>query len=122
MSAYREQSHQHCPEYHALVDITEDLCEVLPINELIPGLITSRVLDISDIEDLYNQNVGRKEAVERFIRKHLYPDLKLGETSRFLKFIEVMKRSTKCELLVERLEEHIRNRCPEPTQESTQGQ
>ena len=121
MSAFSEHPHQRCPEYSALVDMTEVFCKALPINELIPGLITSRVLDISDTEDL--RNAGRTEAdsVERFILKHLYPDLELGETSRFSKFIEVMKRSSKCELLVKRLEEHIRHHRQFP-QESTPGQ
>ena len=122
MSSFSEHSHQRCPEYSALVDMTEDFCKALPINELIPGLITSRVLDISgDIEDL--RNAGRTEAdsVERFILKHLYPDLELRETSHFSKFIEVMKRSSKCEFLVKRLEEHIRHHRQFP-QESTPGQ
>ena len=122
MSACSEHSHQRCPEYSALVDMTEDFCKALPISELIPGLISSQVLDIGHIEDL--RSAGRTEAdiVERFILKHLCPDLELGETSRFLKFVEVMKRSAsnRCELLVKRLEEHIRHHRQLP-QESTPG-
>ena len=124
MSACNEQSHlprdQRCPEYRALVDVTKDFCKALPISELFPDLISSRVLDSSHIEDL--RNACRTEAgiVERFIFKHLFPDLELGETSRFLKFIEIMKQSSKCEFLVKRLEEHIRHHRRFP-QESTPG-
>ena len=98
-----------CPEYNALVDMTADLCSTLPINDMLPELVSLRVIDHGDMMELRSVGGGEGKIVEEFILKHLYPELKLGETSRFLRFITAMKQSGKsqCGLLVERLEERI---------------
>jgi len=43
---------RHCPEYNALVDVHQDLCNALPINDLFPGLISRRVITVVDKEKL----------------------------------------------------------------------
>jgi len=101
-----------CPEYNALVDMTEKLCGALQIDDLFPGLITERIINIDDVEELSNEKTRRKR-VEQFIVKYLHPDLSEGGTKRFQRFMSVMKRSEKCEFLVELMEErinHHRNR------------
>ena len=103
----RRHSPEQGPEYNALIDMTEDLCKSLPIKDLFPSMISLRVIDISDIDELCHNRTERK-IVEKFIQSYLYPDLILGETSRFLNFIIAMRRSDKCDVLVGRLEERIR--------------
>ena len=109
----RERSRQQCcpkqrvAEYNALVDMTEVLCKVLPIKDLFPSMISLRVIDMGDIDELCHGRTERK-IVEKFIQSHLYPDLMLGETGRFLNFVLAMKGSSKCDVLVGRLEERIR--------------
>ena len=101
---------QDCPECQALIDMTDELCTALPINDLFPPLISLRVLGYNDPDELRGNGRTEREIRQRFIEKHLYPYLKLGDTSRLFDFIKVMKQSGKCNLLVERLEERIRVR------------
>ena len=98
---------QCCPEYQALLDMTQDPCKTLPMKDLIPSFITLRILDVSHIEDLRKAE-GNLRVVEKFLLNHLYPDLLLSETDRFYRFITAMKNSSKCEFLVTRLEERIK--------------
>ena len=106
------QSHeQQCfpkqgPEYNALLDMTEDLCKGLPIRDLFPSMISLRVIDIGDMDELCH-NKSEKKIVEKFIQTHLYRDLVLGDTSRFRNFVSAMRKSDKCVFLVKRLEERI---------------
>ena len=99
---------QRCPEYNALVDITDDLCRALPITDLFPKLVSERVIDFDDKEELCLEKT-RKKVVEKFIDKHLYPEVRIGEVKRFEKFIAVMKSTDKCDFLVERIEERLKH-------------
>ena len=89
----RSHKQQRCPkqgpEYNALLDMTEDLCRGLPIRDLFPSMISLRVIDIDDIDELYHNRSERK-IVENFIKNHLYRDLVLGDTCRFLNFVSAM--------------------------------
>ena len=111
MSIAEGSAGQDCPECQALIDMNDELCTALPINDLFPLLISLRVLGYNDREELRgNGTRTEREIRQRFIEKHLYPYLKLGDTSRFFDFIKAMKQSGKCNFLVERLEERIRIR------------
>ena len=100
-------SDQHCPEHNALVDLYEDLCIALPINKLFPSLISNRVIDIHDKEEISHEASSRL-MVEKFIEKHLYPEVAVGEIKRFNRFVKVMRRSEKCNHLVEKIERKVR--------------
>ena len=97
-----------CPEYEALIDMTEILCKTLVIKDLIPTMISCRVIDIADIDKLCSGRTDQK-IVEKFIKDHLYPDLVLRDTNRFEAFVKAMKTSSKCDVLVKKLEERIKH-------------
>ena len=103
-----KESIQFCPECNALLDMTEKLCGALPINDLYPGLITERVINVDDVEEISSEKT-RKKRVEQFIVKHLHPELSERETKRFQGFMSVMKRSEKCDFLVKQMEERIKH-------------
>ena len=50
---------QYCPEYEALIDMNNELCTALPINDLFPHLVSLRVLGYYDPEEL--RGSGRTE-------------------------------------------------------------
>ena len=91
----RDACTAYCPEYNALVDLYEDLCIALPIKKLFPSLISNRVIDIQDKEELSHE-ISSRLMVEKFIEQHLYPEVAIGETKRFNDFVDVMRRSGKC--------------------------
>ena len=96
----------HCAEYNALVDLYADLNTALPIKKLFPSLISNRVIDIHDKEELSNE-ASRLPMVQKFIDDHLFPELATKETARFYRFLNVMRRSEKCNHLVKKLERKI---------------
>jgi len=101
-----QPSAQHCPEYNALVDVHQDLCNALPIHDLFPGLITRRVIDVFDKEKLCLGKIER-ESAELFVEKHLHPQLLAGGTKRFNDFIATMEESPKCSFLVKKIKDRI---------------
>ena len=105
---YHHTESQHCPEYNALVDATDDLCKALPIADLYSKLISERVIEFGDKEELYQEKTNQK-MTEKFIEKHLCPEVRVGETKRFKKFMNVMKSTDKCHFLVERIEERVKH-------------
>jgi len=93
---------QHCPEYNALVDVYQDLCNALPINDLFPGFISHRVITVVDKEKLCLGRI-KQERAEMFIEKHLHRQLLVGDTTKFYSFIATMKESPKCSFLVAKI-------------------
>ena len=101
-----QPSSQHCPEYNALLDVHQDLCNALPINDLFPGLITRRVMDVFDKEKLCLGKIER-ESAELFVEKYLHPQLLVGDTKRFNDFIATMEESPKCSFLLKKVKDRI---------------
>ena len=89
-------------EYEALTSMNEDLCNALPINDLIPSLISKRVIDFNDKAEICSESNERRR-VDMFISK-LIGGMKAGNNEKFYKLMEVMKKSPKCAFLVNRME------------------
>ena len=103
--ASSDYEEQHTPEYNALLEMTEDLCNALPINDLIPKMISKRVITFQDKENIRTGPTDR-EKVDIFI-SILTKELVSRENKRFYNFIKVMKESPKCDFLVERMERKL---------------
>ena len=97
-----EDNNQHSAEYNALIKMTEDLCNALPINDLLPKMISKRVINFHDKEEIRSQRTDR-DKVDLFISK-LTGEMASGENGRFYNFVKVMKESPKCNFLVNRME------------------
>jgi len=104
--AVNHPAHDAGPEYNALVDVHQDLCNALPINDLFPGLISRRVITVVDKEKLCLGRIEQERA-ELFVERHLHPQLLVGETEKFNGFIASMKESPKCSFLVKRIMDRI---------------
>jgi len=104
--ASESQKAQHCPEYNALLDMHNDLCNALPINELFRGLISRRVISVFDKKKLCLNRI-EQETSEVFLENYLYPQLLVGDTVKFYAFISTMKDSDKCKFLLNKIQERI---------------
>jgi len=102
------------PEYSALLDVHKELCRALPIDDLFPSLITLRVINVDDKERLCLGKIERDKA-EEFIEKHLLPQLAVGESEKFYKFITALEESEKGKFLVSRIRERIAHHQNEAT-------
>ena len=97
---------QHCPEYNALLDMHNDLCNALPINDLFRGLISRRVVNVFDKKKLCLNRI-EQETSEVFLEDHLHPHLLVGDTDKFYDFMSTVKESDKCTFLVKKMLERI---------------
>ena len=93
---------QQTAEYKALVKMTDDLYNALPIGDLLPKMISKRVITFQEKGDIRAGSTTR-EQVDVFLSK-LTGEMVSSENRRFYDFIEVMKESPKCDFLVERME------------------
>ena len=95
--------------------MNQDLCNALPINDLLPKMIIKRVISFQDKDEIRSERTDR-DKVDLFISK-LNGELISGENERFYKFINVMKESPKCNFLVKRMEgwiSHYESGTPPP--------
>ena len=110
-------SGEHTAEYNALIEMTEDLCNALPIDDLLPKMISKRVITIQDKTEIRGERIDR-DKVQLLISK-LTGEMASGENKRFYDFIKVMNESPKCKFLVKRMEEWI-NQHKQLSRSSTQ--
>ena len=100
-----KMAQQQTAEYMALEAMTEDLYNALPISDLLPKMISKRVITFPEKADIRAGGTTR-EQVDVFLSK-LTGEMLSKENKRFYAFIEVMKESPKCDFLVERMEKWI---------------
>ena len=114
--ASSEENSRNTAEYNALIEITEDLYNALPIDDLLPKMISKRVIDFNEKAEIRSGSTDR-DKVDIFISK-LTGQMASGENERFYKFIEVMKESPKCNFLVKKMDrwiDHYKKGTPTPT-------
>ena len=114
--ASSEENSRNTAEYNALIEMTEDLYNALPIGDLLPKMISKRVIDFNEKAEIRSGSTDR-DKVDIFISK-LTGQMASGENERFYKFIEVMKESPKCNFLVKRMDRwigHYKKGTPTPT-------
>ena len=93
---------KHGVEYNVLKRMTNDLCNTLPIIDLFPSMIANHVIDFRDMAEICTERTERSR-VQKLIDDYLIRDLEVWDTGRFYQFLTVMKKSSKCNFLVERI-------------------
>ena len=118
--ASSEGKRQSTPEYSALTEMTEDLYSALPIDDLLPKMISKRVITFHEKTDIRSGRTDRDQ-VDKFISK-LTGEMNCGVNDRFYKFIEAMEESPKCDFLVKRMKgwiNHYQKGTPPPILKGT---
>ena len=94
-------------EYNALIAMTEDLCNGLPISDhdLLPRMIANRVISFQ--EKIEIRKIPTDRGKIQLLLSKLTEEMASGENKRFYKFLKTMKKSPKCSFLVDRMERWI---------------
>ena len=94
----------HSAEYSALIAMTEDLCNCLPISDhnLLPRMVANRVITLQ--EKIAIRNVPTDRGKVQLLISKLAEEIGTGENERFYKLLTTMKKSPECSFLVERME------------------
>ena len=98
----KETLKERIVEYNALNKMYNDLCSALQIDDLLPSMISNDVIDFQEKGEIAAEKTERRR-VQYFLDQYLLGELKAKDTSRFNRFLAVMKRSPKCNFLVKRL-------------------
>ena len=95
-------------ELRILTDYYKPLCIVLPVDELIPDLITERVISFEDEEKIANMQTGNQKA-QVLLKEFIVRNVRAGDASKFYKFLDIIKKNDKCFFLAERIEKDLVN-------------
>ena len=54
---------RRCLEFNVLRKMTNDLCNSLPINGLLPNLVSTHVIDVTDCEEIRGETTERRRVM-----------------------------------------------------------
>ena len=90
----------------ALVRFYKDLCNVLPVDDILPILITKRIITIQN-KDFIMTGKTSDERTQYLLDHFISKSLSAGDTNVFYKLLEAMVTSPKCSFLVEKINQFL---------------
>ena len=99
-----EELKTRCVEYNVLKAMADDLCRALPIDELLPSMISKHVIDFTEKKEICAEKTERRRVqyfLDHYLSKGL--DCEEADTNQFNRFLAVLKGSPKCTYLVNRI-------------------
>ena len=88
------------PEMDALVTFYDKITKALPVNDLLPELVTQRVITIDDKTTIAASGTTDSERTQYLLDYYIARPLSAGDPTCFHKLIDLMSNSTKCNFLV----------------------
>jgi len=92
------------PEYRSLTMIYGELCKALPIDRLFPNLISCGVIDRNEQKEICRGNSTEPNRVQALL-DIIMKDARINDCRRFNTFRKVLKTSSNCHFLSERLDQ-----------------
>ena len=77
----------------------EKICNTLPVDELLPGLVTQQVITINDKARIAASGVTEFQKAQCLLDYYIARPLAAGDPSFFNKLLELMSTSSKCDFL-----------------------
>lgn len=90
-------------ESAALVKFYKDLCNVLPVDDLLPSLVTQRVITVKDKNWITLCGKTSDEKTQLLLDHFISKPLSAGDGNAFYKLLESMITSPKCNFLAEKI-------------------
>jgi len=111
-----EERSEDSPELRSLKRMCDDLCRALPINKLLPSLVTHSVIDFNEMSDIQAKSTEFEQT--QLLLGKIHRDLSVGDTRRFDNFVHALKKDHSCSFLLSKLEGWIK-KCKEYDQMSS---
>ena len=99
-------SEETCPEFTALRKCYSSLTVALPLDDMMPQLITQRVVDMTDKERIMSRP-SDSDKVGYFLDKVLMKPLNVGDTKMFKIFLSILRQCRKGTSLAAELEKQL---------------
>ena len=94
-------------ESTVLQQFYEDLHNGLPVDELLPQLVTRRVITIQDKLLITESGKTTNERTQLFLDQFISKPMSDGDPSAFYKLLQVMDSSLKCPVIVAKIKQHL---------------
>ena len=91
----------------ALVTFYEKITQVLPVDELLPVLVTQRIITIDDKTRIAATGKTESERTQYLLDHHIARPLSAGDPKCFHKLLDVMSSSAKCTFLINGIQHHL---------------
>ena len=95
------------PELEALVTFYEKICKALPINELLPKLVTQRVITINDKSRIAATGKTEFERSQYLLDHYIARPLSAGDPNFFNILLDLMSSTSKCSFLVNEMQSYL---------------
>ena len=95
------------PQLDALVASYDKICKILPIDELLPELVTQRIITIDDKTRIAVSGKTESERTQYLLDHYIARPLSAEDPSFFNKLLDVMSGSPKCNFLINEIKCHL---------------
>ena len=94
------QINQSVPELDVLSTFYEKVCSTLPIDELLPKLVTERVIEVNDKTKISAYGKTEFERSQFLLDYYIARPLSVGDTSCFNNLLGIIMSTSKCSFLI----------------------
>ena len=101
-----DTAQKQLPELDALVTFYEKICSTLPTDELLPQLVTQRVITLhekSKIDAVKTEFEKAQYLLDRYIAR----PLSAGDPRFFNILLDLMSTTSKCSFLINEIRQHL---------------
>ena len=95
------------PQLDTLIKFYEKICKTLPIDELLPDLVTQRVITIDDKTRIAAAGKTESERTQYLLDHYIGRALSAGDPNYFHILLDVMSHSPKCTFLIDAIQQHL---------------
>ena len=107
LSGISAQSELPVPEMNALSTFYEKICNVLPVDELLPKLVKERVITVNDKARISANGKTEFERSQYLLDYYIARPLSTGDLSFFNKLLDIMLNSSKSNFLVDEIQRQL---------------
>ena len=95
------------PELDVLSIFYDKICYTLPINELLPKLVTEQVITVTEKSEILATSKTEFERSQYLLDYYIAKSLSVGDSSLFNKLLDVMCTSSKCNFVINEIQYHL---------------
>ena len=107
MSGFGVQNELPVPELNALSTFYEKICSALPVDELLPKLVTERVITVNDKARISANAKTEFERSQYLLDYYIAKPLSVGDVGFFNKLLDIMSNSSRCNFLVNEIQRQL---------------
>ena len=107
LSDLKTPEEQPIPELEVLSIFYENICNTLPVDELLPMFVSKRVIEVKDKTKISAYGKTEFERSQYLLDYYIARPLSTEDNSAFNKFLNVVSTSSKCGFLITEMKHQL---------------